>query len=39
MPPVANYSWDIDMVPLKKIKISKLIFDTLLWAGATEALM
>jgi len=33
LPSFGNFSWDIYRVlPPKKFKISKLIFDTLLWA-------
>jgi hypothetical protein len=32
LPSFINVSWDIYRVPPKEIQISKLIFDTLLWA-------
>jgi hypothetical protein len=35
LPSVANLSWDIYRIP-KKIQISKLIFQTMMWASGAE---
>ena len=36
-PSFGNFSWDIYRVPPKKLQISKLIFEILLWAWGAEA--
>jgi hypothetical protein len=36
LPSVGNFSWDIYRVPPPQIQISKLIFDTMLWAWGAE---